>query len=980
MADTKISALPAATANTAAEIPVNEAGTTKKVSMTAAGATVLEAADATAQRTALGLGTAATQSTSAFDAAGAAATAQAAAIAASCQRSSNLSDVATPATALNNILPTQASQGGKYLKTDGTNATWQAGGGGGGDMLAANNLSDVANKATSRANLNIDKYSLQSTGYSILATDNEIGANNAGGAVSFTLPAANAVNAGQRIRVSDKLGNAGTNNITIARAGADTINGATTSQVISSNFGAIQFISDGVSNWFVQVITSSGLQASNNLSDVANKTTSLTNLVNGAGRTVAASLLSLIFGGATVAKSANFSVTSADAGKVFEVTTAANTIAVTFPTLASGDDGFVFSVIKSDVSAGVVTDAGAGTGMRLNLQNEMQTYRWDGAGWSLVTSQDPAAKYSSLFGTGIDGDVTISSNITMAKDGHYRRLTMSAGGTLSTTNFSVFCSELLDLTNAITNSIRVQTQANGGAGGNGTNAAGGAAGGATSSIVSRNGMPGPGIWAVAGAGGFNAVGAQTATVVNASLYFCGGQPNSAPGGADGGGNAGGAMRAGTFPTTSLFNRNLTPGVGWGVSAALGTVSISITFGSMGGSGGGGDASAGGGGGGAAGMGGSWLHVAARKIVTASSTKTAAIRTAGWNGGAGGNGYASAGNAGGGGGGGGGNGGYVNIVYFEKVGVQQYGIIDLSGGNGGAGGLGNGTGFSGYAGAQGYPGIGQVWDLKAGTVRDIGIPSSRLWTTPWFANSAVSTNQNCVVGLNRYTAATAGTSAVLGSGGPSAGPGGTGAGITDGTAAWTYFLPPEYPAWAASTYYPAGAVVSKGTQIYKNMTAGTSGATGPTTVAYGISDGGCSWDCTGTTTTTARADTTAYTVGQHVTIGRNVVVCLTAGTTTTGAPTVTQGTITDGTVVWGWVGTITQEWRPSAVYAVGETVVNLGYVFQATVGGTSTTGTGPTAAGSDGTVTWALINTGGVIPPAAAAASQAFAGAPSFWSL
>jgi hypothetical protein len=61
LADAKISALPAATADTAAEIPVNEGGTTKKVSMTAAGAAIIEDADAATQRTTLGLGTIATQ-------------------------------------------------------------------------------------------------------------------------------------------------------------------------------------------------------------------------------------------------------------------------------------------------------------------------------------------------------------------------------------------------------------------------------------------------------------------------------------------------------------------------------------------------------------------------------------------------------------------------------------------------------------------------------------------------------------------------------------------------------------------------------------------------------------------------------------------------------------------------------------------------------------------------------------------------------
>ena len=67
------------------------------------GRSLLTQADASATRTTLGLGTAATTASSAYDAAGAATTAQAAAIAASAQRASNLSDLANAATARTNL-------------------------------------------------------------------------------------------------------------------------------------------------------------------------------------------------------------------------------------------------------------------------------------------------------------------------------------------------------------------------------------------------------------------------------------------------------------------------------------------------------------------------------------------------------------------------------------------------------------------------------------------------------------------------------------------------------------------------------------------------------------------------------------------------------------------------------------------------------------------------------------------------------------
>lgn len=66
--------------------------------------------------------------------------------------------------------------------------------------------------------------------------------------VTFTLPAANAVTAGRFYEFKDTTGNASANNITINRAGADTIDGAT-SVVVDVNYAGRRLISDGTSKW-----------------------------------------------------------------------------------------------------------------------------------------------------------------------------------------------------------------------------------------------------------------------------------------------------------------------------------------------------------------------------------------------------------------------------------------------------------------------------------------------------------------------------------------------------------------------------------------------------------------------------------------------------------------------------------------------------------------------------------------------------------
>ena len=76
-----------------------------------------------------------------------------------------------------------------------------------------------------------------------------------GGAVTVTLASA-MVAEGVHVTVNDEGGAAGTNAVTIATEGSETIDGAT-SQSIGSNYGTLSLYSDGT-NWYTKSSTGGG--------------------------------------------------------------------------------------------------------------------------------------------------------------------------------------------------------------------------------------------------------------------------------------------------------------------------------------------------------------------------------------------------------------------------------------------------------------------------------------------------------------------------------------------------------------------------------------------------------------------------------------------------------------------------------------------------------------------------------------------------
>lgn len=112
-------------------------------------------------------------------------------------------------------------------------------------------LIDDTSVAAQRVTLAVDKRTTFSNAdYTAVATDKfvaQIGTLTLPRTV--TLPAANAVNAGFELTISDESGSVtGVNVIIISRAGADTLNGGTTVSIPTA-YGSYSVVSDGTSKW-----------------------------------------------------------------------------------------------------------------------------------------------------------------------------------------------------------------------------------------------------------------------------------------------------------------------------------------------------------------------------------------------------------------------------------------------------------------------------------------------------------------------------------------------------------------------------------------------------------------------------------------------------------------------------------------------------------------------------------------------------------
>lgn len=317
----------------------------------------------------------------------------------------------------------------------------------------------------------------------------------------------------------------------------------------------------------------------------------------------------------------------------------------------------------------------------------------------------------NYFGDGTDGDVTVTTAITLTKDMYYHNLTISGAGAINAAGFRIQVQNILDISAAGVDAIHWTST--GGSPGLGSGGPGG--GGSTGVAATLQ---------VGTTGGSGSTGSNTGAVLpgsgSATVAVSGGGLGGAGGigGASslGIGGLGGTGGACTDRHLHRIQADLS------YVTSVNTLQV-ISGGSGGGGGGGGHGSSGGSGAGGsgAGAGGNVIYIAALIINRGGSTPAGCIAVRGGPGG-GASGTPVAAGAAGGAGGGGGGGGYLYIICSALTGSSSVANAAASiGGAGGAGGsapAGGGVGGTGGTGGQG--GWVQMWILSLNTVTAVGL--------------------------------------------------------------------------------------------------------------------------------------------------------------------------------------------------------------------------------------------------------------------
>ena len=318
---------------------------------------------------------------------------------------------------------------------------------------------------------------------------------------------------------------------------------------------------------------------------------------------------------------------------------------------------------------------------------------------------------ASLFGTGADGSVAISSGVTtLQRDMHYANLTINGTGVIKTNGFRIYVTGTLDISAAQTGAISGSSVTG--------NSASGATGGGTPTVLVSNAATIPWTPLTLGTGGTgNTTTGTNPTQFNATVGV-GVSGYAGAGGA--GGNctsAGASGLAGQAFNSAGFGVGSSPPYtysGNGFPAGSFPVSLGLA-GGPGGQGGGDGTNAGGGGGAPAGA-PVGVYLFAKTIQRGTNVNVGVIQSIGGNGGNGGN--AATGNACGGGGAGAASGGLVFVEAQNFLGSPITNGIDVSGGTGGTGGNGLGTGKGGTGGTGGGAGAIAVVNLSTPSVSSV----------------------------------------------------------------------------------------------------------------------------------------------------------------------------------------------------------------------------------------------------------------------
>lgn len=305
---------------------------------------------------------------------------------------------------------------------------------------------------------------------------------------------------------------------------------------------------------------------------------------------------------------------------------------------------------------------------------------------ALVNKKTKKGKlYAMNFGNGSDGDVTITTTVTLARDMFYNNLTINSPGVLDPNGYRVYVRGTLSGNGTIRRNGN-----NGTNGGDGLAGGGGGAGGAAAVTLNQGSLNAEVAAGAGGLGGNTTAGAGGGggTSPNPSYSNVNGA-NGGTGGTNGGTSGGAEGTGGTATRGPLYNvvTTIQDLLYYFCSPASGAVAFPSTQykgpASAAGGGGGGassvDSTRRGGGGGGGGGNGGFIWIAAHTV-----NFTGAIESKGGNGGNGGSTTTAV--SGGGGGGGGGNGGVIFAI--SRI-YTSLGTVTLTAGTGGTAGTNTG---------------------------------------------------------------------------------------------------------------------------------------------------------------------------------------------------------------------------------------------------------------------------------------------------